>query len=29
MNQEKLDHWINQGNWINQNIIKELKHKTQ
>ena len=29
INQTRVDHWINQGNWINQGIIKELKQKTQ
>ena len=27
INQTKVDNWINQGNWINQCLLKELKQK--
>ena len=29
MNYTGVDHWINKGHWINQVILKLLKHKTQ
>ena len=29
MNQTKVFHWINKDRWINQGLLKELKHKTQ
>ena len=29
MNQTKVYHWINQCNWINQGLLKEMKLKTQ
>ena len=29
INYTKVDHWINQVDWINHGLLKEPKHKTQ
>ena len=29
LNQTRVYHWINKVHWINQGLIRELKHKTQ
>ena len=28
MNQTKVHYWINQGHWISQGLLKELKQRT-